>query len=87
MQAIRKIAADENAKLWVPVSMAQYSVYEALAAKLMPPGCKCCTLDAPFTALLNDKIKFTHFAEERGLDVPSMYSITSKQQLVELNNR
>ena len=35
MQAIVRIAAEERAKLFVPVSIAQYSVYEALAADLL----------------------------------------------------
>jgi len=35
VQAIGRIAAEENAKLFVPVSIAQYSVYEALAAELL----------------------------------------------------
>ena len=35
MQAIGRIAAEEDAKLFVPVSIAQYSVYEALAAELL----------------------------------------------------
>ena len=35
VQAILKIATEEHAKLFVPVSIAQYSVYEALAADLL----------------------------------------------------
>ena len=35
MQAIGRIAAEERAKLFVPVSIAQFSVYEALAADLL----------------------------------------------------
>ncbi len=35
VQAIATIAAEERAKLFVPVSIAQYSVYEALAADLL----------------------------------------------------
>jgi hypothetical protein len=34
-QAIGRIAAEERAKLFVPVSIAQFSVYEALAADLL----------------------------------------------------
>ena len=35
LQAILKIATEEHAKRFVPVSIAQYSVYEALAADLL----------------------------------------------------
>jgi hypothetical protein len=45
-QAMARIGAREHASLFVPVSIAQYSVYEALAAELMPPGCHNCTLSA-----------------------------------------
>jgi len=38
-QAISSVAAKERVGLWAPVSIAQYSVYEALAAELMPSGC------------------------------------------------
>ena len=46
VQAMARIGAREHASLFVPVSIAQYSVYEALAAELMPPGCHNCTLSA-----------------------------------------
>lgn len=42
-----RIGARENVSLFVPVSIAQYSIYEALAAELLPPGCHNCTLTAP----------------------------------------
>ena len=47
-QAIQRIAEEERATLFVPVSIAQFSVYEALAAqRLARIGCASCTLDAP----------------------------------------
>ena len=49
MQTVAKIAAKERVGLWVPVSMAQYSVYEALACSLMPPNTTCCTTDPHMT--------------------------------------
>ena len=73
--------------LFVPVSMAQYSVYEALACKLMPPNTVCCTTDARMTAILNDKLMFTAFAQQHGLAVPQIFAITSKQQLLNYNQR
>ena len=73
--------------LWVPVSMAQYSIYEALACKLMPPNTMCCTTDARLTAVLNDKVSFTAFAQQHGLAVPEVFPVTSKEQLLEYNLR
>jgi hypothetical protein len=46
MKAMARIGAREHVALFVPVSIAQYSVYEALAGELMPPGCHNCTLNA-----------------------------------------
>ena len=86
-QAISKIAAKEGISLWVPVSMAQYSVYEALAAHLMPRNTVCCTTSAHMNALLNDKVKFTRLAKQHGLSVPEAFPVTSKQQLRDYNNR
>jgi len=87
LQAVARVAAKEGVSLWVPVSMAQYSVYEALACTLMPPGTTCCTTDAHITAVLNDKVTFTAFAKQHQLSVPDCFSITSKAQLLEYNRQ
>jgi carbamoylphosphate synthase large subunit len=89
MQAMDRIAAEEKAKLFVPVSIAQYSVYEAMAAERLQrtQGVRYCTADAPTVAQLNDKIKFTELCQHIGAVVPKMFPITSGQQLMELNSR
>lgn len=87
LQTIRKVAHREAVNLFVPVSMAQYSVYEALASKLMPANTICCTTDAHLTAVLNDKVTFTAFAQQHGLAVPEIFPVTSKEQLLEYNLR
>ena len=86
-QAISVVAAKEKVGLWAPVSIAQYSVYEALAAELMPSGCLSMSLDAPTVAVLNDKNKFSQWAAAKGLRVPKSFPVTSKQQLLEYNSR
>jgi hypothetical protein len=45
-QAMARIGAKEKVTLFVPVSIAQYSMYEALAAELLPSNCHSCTLPA-----------------------------------------
>jgi hypothetical protein len=85
LKAMARIGAREHAALFVPVSIAQYSVYEALAAELMPPGCHNCTLSAADVAHLNDKIKFQQFCEKHGLSTPHVFPITSKAELLKLN--
>ncbi len=89
MQAIEKIAVEEKAKLFVPVSIAQYSVYEALAAQRLSRtlGIRYCTADAPTVAALNDKIKFSNLCQSIGASVPKAFPVTSPQQLMELNSR
>ncbi|CAK0738655.1 hypothetical protein CVIRNUC_001074 [Coccomyxa viridis] len=89
LKAIGRIAAEEDAKLFVPVSIAQYSVYEALAAELLSSklGTRACTLDAALTAELNDKTTFSQLCESLGVLVPKSFPITSKQRLYELNGR
>ena len=82
-----RIAKQEQVDMFFPVSMAQYSVYESLAACLMPKGTICCTTDPHWTALLNDKVVFTKYAKGLGLAVPDTYSITSKEQLLEYNKK
>lgn len=51
LQAMAKIGAREKVALFVPVSIAQYSVYEALAAELLPRGCHSTSLPAPEVAI------------------------------------
>jgi hypothetical protein len=89
VQAVTTIAAEEGASLFVPVSIAQFSVYEALAAQLMGRimRCKSCTTDARTNAVLNDKVKFTQLCKDIGLPAPRMFPITSVQQLFNLNSR
>ncbi|BDA48532.1 hypothetical protein COCOBI_12-2120 [Coccomyxa sp. Obi] len=89
LKAIEIIAAEEDAKLFVPVSIAQYSLYEALAAQRLREkmGIRYCTADAQTVAALNDKIKFTHLCQRIGSKVPKMFPITSPQQLMDQNSR
>ena len=87
-QAIQRIAEEQHATLFVPVSIAQYSVYEALAAqRLGKLGCAACTLDAPSVALLNDKLKFSALCAKLGVAAPQCFAVTSARQLAELNSR
>ncbi|CAL5223879.1 g6471 [Coccomyxa viridis] len=87
LEAIATIAAEERAKLFVPVSIAQYSVYEALAADLLARSfsTRACTLDARMTAELNDKSSFSALCEHLGVLVPKSSPITSKELLFQLN--
>jgi len=59
LQTVAWVAAKEGVSLWVPVSMAQYSVYEALACSLMPPNTTCCTTDPHMTVCLPPFCKAT----------------------------
>ena len=87
-QAIQRIAEEERASLFVPVSIAQFSVYEALAAqRLAKSGCGVCTLDAAALARLNDKIKFSALCERIGVAVPQCFAVTSRRELLDLNSR
>lgn len=88
-QAIERIAREEGAKLFVPVSIAQYSVYEAIAAERLAQrlGVRSCTASTEAVALLNDKIKFTHLCQRIGAPVPQMFPVTSADQLLDLNSR
>lgn len=89
VQAVTAIAAEEGAKLFVPVSIAQFSVYEALAARLMANavGCAACTVEPDALARLNDKIKFTRLCHRLRLPAPKMFPVTSASQLFDLNSR
>ena len=61
------------------------SLYDALAAELMPPGCVSCMPAAGDVARLGDSIKFAEVAQRAGLAVPPFVPITSRGQLYSYN--
>lgn len=58
-RAISKIARQERAKLYIPVSAPTTAIYDALTQDVLPKDCVCWTLPPHLTGLLDDKTAFT----------------------------
>lgn len=58
-KAISKLARQERAKLYVPVSAPTTAIYDSLTQDVLPKDCVCWTLPPHLTGLLDDKTAFT----------------------------
>lgn len=58
-KSISKIARQERAKLYIPVSAPTTAIYDSLTQDVLPKDCVCWTLPPHLTGLLDDKTAFT----------------------------
>ena len=58
-KAIAKVARQERAKLYIPVSAPTTAIYDSLTQDVLPKDCVCWTLPPHLTGLLDDKTAFT----------------------------
>ena len=63
-RAIAKIAAREQAKLYIPVSAPTTAIYDSLTQDVLPKDCVCWTLPPQLTGKLDDKTAFTDLCNE-----------------------
>ena len=77
LAAIRELAIEESACLYVPVCSPVASEYEALVAGVLPEGCRSWSLTPEMVHTLDDKVEFGRMARELGLPVPDSRRICS----------
>ena len=63
-KAISKIAQQERAKLYIPVSAPTTAIYDSLTQDVLPKDCVCWTLPPHLTGLLDDKTAFTDLCDK-----------------------
>ena len=63
-KAISKIARQERAKLYIPVSAPTTAIYDSLTQDVLPKDCVCWTLPPHLTGLLDDKTAFTELCDK-----------------------
>ena len=63
-KAISKIAWQERAKLYIPVSAPTTAIYDSLTQDVLPKDCVCWTLPPHLTGLLDDKTAFTELCDK-----------------------
>merc|ERR1711871_829680 len=84
--AIKQLAYEEDADLFVPVSSPVASVYDAAVGKHLPSSCRSLSCGEVWTAMLDDKVTFNELARHAGLPVPETTRITSKEAAHAFNN-
>ena len=84
-QAIKSLAYEEDADLFVPVCSPVASWYDAGIANVLPPGCRTLSLGQSETAALDDKVVFAELAKSCGLPVPDARKLHSKTEIRAFN--
>ena len=84
-KAIKSLAYEEDADIFVPVCSPVASIYDASVANVLPPGCRSLSLGQAHTAALDDKVLFAELAKSCGLPVPDARRLTSKEEIVSFN--
>lgn len=84
-KAIRTLALEEKATLFVPVCSPVASHYDSRVADVLPHSCFSWACSPQITDELDDKVAFCRSAAEMGLSSPITQYMTSKQQVVRFN--
>ena len=84
-QALLKIVQQEGVDVFVPVSSAGGSYYDAKAKSVLSPHCTVMQLDVETLERLDDKYELATAAEALGLRVPKSYRITNPQQVIDFD--
>ena len=63
-RAIAKIAAAEQAKLYIPVSAPTTAIYDSLTRDVLPHDCVSWTLPPRLTGVLDDKTAFSELCDK-----------------------
>jgi hypothetical protein len=86
VKALKVLAYEEDADLFVPVSSPVASVYDARIARVLPPGCASFSPGETMTAALDDKVTFSEMAQLAGCPTPETRRMTSKQAVHAFND-
>src|SRR6476661_5462605 len=83
--ALLKIVQQEKVDVYVPVSSAGGSYYDAKAKSVLSPHCKVMHVDFDTLQRLDDKYELAKTAEALELRVPKSYRITNPQQVIDFD--
>ena len=86
-KAIKVLAYEENADLFVPVSSPVASLYDSRVARVLPPSCRSLASSEVITALLDDKVTFAEMAKAAGCTSPDSRRMESKDAVRAFNEQ
>lgn len=87
LKALKVLAYEEDADLFVPVSSPVASIYDARVKRVLPPSCRSLSTGEYWTQALDDKVTFSELAKMINLPVPDTVRITSKEELHAFNKK
>ena len=87
LAAVAKLAEEEKADLYVPVTSPVASQYESRLHEVLPPRCFCWSLPSDQCCMLDDKVVFCNSAAELGLSVPASHRICSHDDVRAFNEK
>lgn len=86
LSALKVLAYEENADVFVPVSSPVSSVYDARVGSVLPAGCRSLSCGEAWTAMLDDKVNFSELARLAGLPTPDTRRMTSIAEIAAFND-
>ena len=86
-QALKMLAYEEDADVFVPVTSPAASIFEARAATGLPASCVALGLNPVNTESLDDKVTFSELAKSCGLPVPDTRRMCSKEDVMAFNEQ
>lgn len=87
LDAVRALAIEEKADLFIPVTSPAASEYEAQVAPVLPAGCVSWSLDLETVRDLDDKTAFCSSAERLGLPAPRSHRVASDEEAHAFNEK
>merc|ERR1712023_212684 len=85
LKALKVLAYEEDADVFVPVSSPVASVYDAKVKEVLPAHCRSLSCGPYWTAALDDKVTFCDLAKACDLPVPDTQRMVSKDDLAAFN--
>jgi len=86
LKAMKVLAYEEDADLFVPVSAPVASIHDARVQSVLPPGCRSLSVGEYMTALLDDKVTFAEMGRAAGCTVPDTLRMSSKEAVHTFND-
>lgn len=84
-QAIKKIAEEEGATIFIPTSAPIASEYDASVREVLPANCKAYTPTLQEVRLLDNKDVFCKLAGMQGLSVPKSQTVRTHEEVLRVN--
>ena len=87
IKALKILAYEEDADLFVPICSPVASIYDARIANVLPSSCRSLSLTESMTVALDDKVNFCEVAKACNLPAPDTRRMQSKDEVMAFNEK